>query len=123
MTADSADLRSLWTSAARHASDGQLVACVVVAVVTLVAFLLGLMVSVAGAFRWWPIVLPGLFAGAFGAWAIADREIVQRESKPDSMRAPRTLRAARLLAAVAASIIGMLGVLGLLRITLGTWIS
>jgi hypothetical protein len=121
---EDSDLREIWCSAARRASDTQLVACVAVAIVVAVSFAVALLIDVRRAFTWWPAVLPPLFAGAFGVWGIADRELEGSTAvaggTPSSRRA---LVALRWCSALAAGLVGVLGALGILTLTIGTWIS
>lgn len=120
MTSESGDLRDLWCSTARRATDAQLVACVAVAIAAALAFGIGALLDVRRAFHWWPIVLPALLAGTFGLWGIAEREMVERNASRVSRRA---LAAVKWCSVVAAGIIVALATVGVFRITLGNWIS
>jgi hypothetical protein len=124
MASEDSDLREIWCSAARAATDMQLVACVAVAIVVGLSFAVALLIDVRRALNWWPAVLPGLFAGTFGVWGIADREIegsiAVGDGTPSSLR---VLVALRWCSAFAAGLVGVLGALGILKLTLGTWIS
>jgi hypothetical protein len=120
MSTEDGDLRDVWCSAARRATDAQLVACVAAAMVAAVAFGIGALVDVRAAFRWWPLVLPALLAGAFGVWGIADRQIAEESTTSASRRA---LEAVKWCAAAGGGVVGALAAVGVLRITIGTWIS
>jgi len=118
-TSDAGELREVWSSAARRASDAKLVACVAVAIVAALAFGVGLLISVRRTFPWWPLVLPALFAGTFGVWGIADREM----SDTTRRSSHRALAVAKLCSAVAAGVVAALAAMGILKLTIGTWIS
>jgi hypothetical protein len=120
-TSESGDLRDLWCSTARRASDSQLAACVAVAIAAGVGFGIGALLDVRRAFHWWPLVLPALLAGTFGLWGIADREMVEQSASPLLSR--RALGAVKVCSAVAAGVIAALATIGVLRLTIGTWIS
>jgi hypothetical protein len=122
ISSDNAELRDVWCSAARSASDAQLVACVAIAILVALTFAVLLFVDVRRTLSWWPVLLLGLLAGAFGTWGIADREL--SGARPDEERlSRRTLSALKLCSAVAAGAVGVLAALGILRLTIGTWIS
>jgi len=124
MASEDTDLRAVWCSAARSATDMQLVACVAVAIVVAVSFAVALLIDVRRAFNWWPAVLPPLFAGAFGVWGIADRELESSTAVGDGTPSPRrALVALRWCSALTAGLVGVLGALGILKLTIGTWIS
>lgn len=124
MDAENGDLRDMWCATARRATDLQLVVSVAVALLIAIAFTIFVLIDVRRALPWWPLVLPILFAGAFGLWGIADRELESRRTSHGSGRVSHdALIALRAGAAVAAGIIGVLGILGMLRLTIGTWIS
>ena len=72
---DARDLRELWHQYARATSDARLATLAAVGLVGVVGFTALLFVDVTRVARWWPLVLPAAFAGAFGVWGIADREI------------------------------------------------
>lgn len=118
-TSDAGELREVWSSAARRASDAKLVACVAVAIVAALAFGVGLLISVRRTFPWWPLVLPALFAGTFGVWGIADREM----SDTTRRSSQRALAVAKVCSAVAAGVVAALAAMGILKLTIGTWIS
>jgi hypothetical protein len=117
---DTADLRELWSATARRATDAQLVACVVVAITAVIAFGIGILLSVHRALQWWPLFLLALLAGAFGVWGIADREMSEDRGRRWSRRA---LAATKWCSAIAAGIVAALATIGILKITIGTWIS
>jgi hypothetical protein len=119
-TSESGDLRDLWCSTARRATDAQLVACVAVAVVAAIAFGVGALIDVRRATHWWALLLVALLAGTFGVWGIADREMAERST---SRLSQRTLVAVKWCSGVAAGVIAALATIGVLRITIGTWIS
>jgi hypothetical protein len=120
MTSESGDLRDLWCSTARRASDIQLAACVALAIGAAIGFGIGALVDVRRALHWWPVLLPALLAGTFGLWGIADREMLERSASRLSRRA---LGAVKVCSAVAAGVIAALATIAVLRITIGTWIS
>lgn len=124
MDSEDNDLRQVWCSAARGATDIQLVVCVAVAVVIAVSFAVALLIDVRRSLQWWPAVLPGLFAGAFGVWGIADREIEGNVTTGGGTRSSRRMLVAlRWASAFAAGLVGVLAALGILKLTIGTWIS
>ena len=116
---EAGDLRDVWSSAARRASDTQLAACVALAIVAALAFGVGLLISVRRTLPWWPLVLPALLAGTFGVWGIADREL------SDSTRrsSQRALAVTKVCSTVAAGVVAALAAMGFLLLTIGTWIS
>lgn len=117
---DAADLREVWSSTARRATDAQLVACVVVAIAAAIAFGIGALIDLRWTMRWWPLLLLALLAGTFGIWGIADREMGEGGGQRWSHRA---LAATKWCSAIAAGIVAALAAVGILRITIGTWIS
>ena len=123
------DLREVWYEYARATSDARLVALAVMGLVGSVGFAILFSVDATRVARWWPLVLPAAFAGAFGIWGIADREIVATGNRASGAnggdqigvrRGWMVVRGAASVAAVAAGIAAMLEVL---RLALGTWIS
>ena len=60
MAADERDLRDLWCSAARQASDAQLIGCVAIGLAAVLAFAVGALIDVNRTLRWWPVILPAL---------------------------------------------------------------
>ncbi|HEY4306425.1 MAG TPA: hypothetical protein VGM82_18265 [Gemmatimonadaceae bacterium] len=117
---ESGDLRELWSSTARRATDAQLVACVAIALAAASGFGIGALIDFRSASRWWPIVVPALMLGTFGAWGIADRELNERSTSSASTGA---LAAVKWCSAIAAGMLGAIAAIGVLRITIGTWIS
>jgi hypothetical protein len=117
---DDGDLRDVWCSAARRASDAQLVVCVGLAIGAALTFVIGALVDLQRALRWWPLILPGQFLGTFGLWGIADREI---QEKREGRVSRRILVAVKWCSVFAAGIVGALAAIGVLRLTIGTWIS
>lgn len=119
-TSEAGDLRALWCSTARRATDAQLVVCVALALVAAIGFGVGAFVDMRRTSGWWPLMLLALLAGAFGAWGIADRELHDGTPSPTPRR---VLEAMRWGAGVAAGVVAALATLGILRFTIGTWIS
>jgi hypothetical protein len=117
---DTSDLREVWSSTARRATDAQLVACVVVGIAAAIGFGIGALVDLRLAWRFWPLVLLALLAGTFGIWGIADRELLEGGRQRWSRRA---LAATKWGSAIAAGIVAALVAIGILKLTIGTWIS
>lgn len=128
---DARDLRELWYQHARATSDARLAALAAVGLVGVVGFVALLFVDVTRVARWWPLVLPVAFAGAFGVWGIADREIGAPPAAATGDENPRSERNAAhrgwlLLRGTASAVAGAAGIaamLEVLRLGLGTWIS
>jgi hypothetical protein len=101
---------------ARDASDGQLVVVGATALAALAAMLF-----------WHPprLRVPVMSAAvgmiAFVAWAMADRELAERESGADTVS--RSLRATRALAGAAGWMALLALMVSVLGLGLGTWIS
>lgn len=123
------ELRDLWTHYAHEASDARLVTLASVGLAGVVGFIVLIFVDATRVARWWPLVLPAVFAGAFGVWGIADRELrsghadgpaAATETHEAARRGWQLLRRAASVVAAAAGIGAMLAVL---KIGLGTWIS
>jgi len=116
------DLRELWQRWARRASDTQLAALVGASVALFIAYAVMIAFDARAALRWWPAMVAPIVAGAFGTWAIADREQRHRAARatPSGVRA---LAGLKLAAAVAAGLGAAAGVIAFLRLAVGTWIS
>jgi hypothetical protein len=123
------DLRELWYEYARATSDARLVALAVAGLIGAVGFVVLLFVDATRVARWWPLVLPVAFAGAFGVWGIADREMVAAGNGAggtnggDYIGARRGWTVVRGAASVVAGGAGIAAMLEVLRVGLGTWIS
>ncbi len=127
---DARDLRELWYQYARATSDARLVTLAAVGLVGVVGFTVLLFLDVTRVARWWPLVLPVAFAGAFGVWGIADREIASSPGAPGDAKAGSDQNEARrgwlLVRGTASAVAGAAGIaamLEVLRVGLGTWIS
>jgi hypothetical protein len=119
-----ADLRDLWRIYARRMTDTALVLCVAVSILLFAGFAIVALMHAHWAQRWWPLALPPILFGSFGAWGIADRELTERRRRgPLDARAARTLLAVEWASCVAAGLAGAAGVIAFLRLTVGTWIS
>ncbi|HVZ47601.1 MAG TPA: hypothetical protein VG916_02345 [Gemmatimonadaceae bacterium] len=117
-TPEPLSLGELLTAAARRATDGQLLAMTITGITgaTVLVELLGR--------QGWLAAAGALAVGAYGGWAIADRELNERWSRPGA-RGPVILglRAARALAAVVATL-AVVALLGTVFIpVLGLWRS
>jgi hypothetical protein len=100
-----------------------LLLCVSVSILLIAGFGVVALLRAHWALRWWPIVLPPVFVGAFGTWGIADREIAERrraEVRPATIRALIGLEWA---SCIAAGLAGAAGIIAFLRVMVGTWIS
>ena len=118
-----ADLRDLWRFYARKMNDTALVACASVSVVLVVAFALIALLNARWALHWWPLMLPPVFAGAFGVWGIADRELSERKHAANGPVPSRMLVILEWAAACVAALAAAGAVIVFLRVTVGTWIS
>jgi hypothetical protein len=116
----SQDLSALWRNTAHRATDAQLVACVIAGLVTSGGVGIAMLVGVAGAFEWWPAVLPSMLLVAFGIWGITDRELAERQR---AGAVPKLLAGLRWCSAAAAALVLIVSALVFLRLTIGTWIS
>jgi hypothetical protein len=118
------DFGELWRLYAHRTSDTGLLLCVSVSILLIASFAVVALLRAHWALRWWPIVLPPVFVGAFGAWGIADRELAERRrnanARPATMRALVGLEWA---SCIAAGLVAAAGVIVFLRLTVGTWIS
>jgi len=123
MRADS-DLTELWRFYARRASDTGLVLCVGVSILVIAAFAVVGLTHARWAMRWWPLALPAVLAGTFGAWGIADRELAERRADAATRRpAIRALVAVEWASCTAAALAVAAAVVMFLRLAVGTWIS
>jgi len=118
------DLRDLWRFYAHRVSDTGLVLCVSISILSIAGFAVIALFRARWALHWWPLALPPVFAGAFGAWGIADRELGERrrvdESRPLTYR---MLVAIEWASCVLAALAGAAAIIVFLRVTVGTWIS
>jgi hypothetical protein len=119
------DLRELWYQYARSTSDARLVTLAVVGLVGVVGFVILLFMDATRVARWWPLVLPVAFAGAFGVWGIADREVLAAGGAAGGgqIGARRGWIVVRGAASLVAGVAGIAAMLEMLRVGLGTWIS
>ncbi len=109
-TLDEPTLVVVLTAAARRAPDTVVAAMCAVGILGFVVVLVLLR-------SWWRLGLLFGAVAAFGAWAIADREIGTR---PDPAAAMRALKSAAAVLGLAASFVFFLS---MLAFALGTWIS
>jgi ABC-type nitrate/sulfonate/bicarbonate transport system permease component len=116
------DLRELWQRWARRATDTQLAALVAVSVALFIAYAVLIAFDARAALRWWPAMVAPIVAGAFGTWAIADREQRDRTARA-TQSGGRALAGLKLASAIAAGLGAAAGVIAFLRVTVGTWIS
>ncbi len=117
-----AQLLDVWRYWANRATDTQLVVMVVASIVAVAVFAVVGALAAPWALRWWPSVLIPAFAGAFGTWAIADREVADR-SRRGERGGIGVWVALKLAAASAAAAAALAAVFVFLRVTIGTWIS
>jgi hypothetical protein len=123
MRAD-ADLRDLWCFYARRMPDTALALSVLVSILLIMAFAIVALTRARWGLRWWPTALLPMFAGAFGAWGIADRELSDRRRGSDSrLFADRMLVAVEWASCIAAALAVAAAMIVFLRVTVGTWIS
>ena len=109
------DLFHVLATRARAMTDGQLVLVVLVGLATT----LGVAVARPPA---WPLLGSVAFgAAAFGAWGIADRELVARDAAREP--AARTLLVVRTICLALGACAGAVAIFSLLGVALGTWIS
>ena len=109
-------LVELWRRTASRASDARLAGLAALgAVAAAAAVTLGLGVVPGRVARWWPLLLPGIAAGAFGLWGIAAREEAERRAAgADAPAVVVALAALRWLAvAAAAAALGLALILAL----------
>jgi hypothetical protein len=114
----------LWRFYARRTPDTWLVLFVFMSILLIVGFVVVGLMHARWALRWWPTALLPMFAGAFGAWGIADRELADRRRDPDKRPlAVRMLIGVEWASCVAAALAVAAAVIVFLRVTVGTWIS
>jgi hypothetical protein len=119
-----ADLRDLWRFYARRMSDTALAVSLSLSILLIAAFAVVGLRHAHWALHWWPAALLPVFAGAFGAWGIADRELADRRGSPATRAiAIRMLVAVEWASCVTAAVAVAAGVMLFLRVTVGTWIS
>jgi hypothetical protein len=111
-----ASLTEFLAARARAASDGRLVADVIIGCC-----------AALGVATWRPIGWPALLGvsvclAAFGAWGIADRELRERAKLPHA-RVVRVLVIARVAAAGIGALAAATAMFAVLGMMLGTWIS
>lgn len=116
------DLRDLWQLWARRASDTQLAALVGLSVASFIAYAALVAFDAPAALRWWPAMVVPIVAGAFGTWAIADREQRDRAARA-RVSGGRALAGLKLGSALVAALGAAAGVIAFLRFAVGTWIS
>ena len=112
-----ASLSEFLVARARAASDGRLVADVLLGAATALGF------AVWRPTGWLSIGGAALALAAFGLWGIVDREVRDRSATAASGRVPRLLRAARVMVSIAGICSAMVAVFAALGVALGTWIS
>jgi hypothetical protein len=118
------DLKDLWRIYARRMTDTALAACVAVSISLFAGFAVVALMHAHWAQRWWPLALPTILVGSFGAWGIADRELAERRRRgATSSNGIRALVAVEWASCVAAGLAGAAAVIVFLRLTVGTWIS
>jgi hypothetical protein len=118
------DLRDLWRFYAHRMSDTALVACVSVSILLIAGFAVIALLRAHWAQHWWPLTLPPIFVGAFGAWGIADRELVERRRAAESWPvANRLLLGVEWASCLIAALAGAAAIIVFLRVAVGTWIS
>jgi hypothetical protein len=119
-----ADLGELWRLYARRMSDTMLAMSLALSILSIVVFTAVGMTHARWGLRWWPFALLPVFAGAFGAWGIADRELADRRVLSDTRTfGVRVLVVVEWAAGVAAALAVAAAVLVFLRVAVGTWIS
>jgi len=118
-----ADLRDLWRFYARKMSDTALLVCATVSIFLVAAFAVTTLLNARWALHWWPLMLPAVFAGAFGVWGIADREISEGTRAANGPVPKRMLVILEWAASVVAALAAAGAVIVFLRVTVGTWIS
>ena len=119
-----ADLRDLWRFYARRANDLTLMACVVVSILSIAGFAIVALMHARWALRWWPLVLPPVVVGAFGAWGVADRELTERRRGAEARSLSiRVLVGVEWASCIVAALAGAAATIVFLRMTVGTWIS
>lgn len=111
-----ANLLDVLAARARAASDGRLVVDVIAGLAAALGFA-----------AWHPHawLIPfgaSLCFAAFGAWGIADREILERASPAES-RSVRALHLLQYLMVLAGALAAAVACFSLLALALGTWIS
>jgi hypothetical protein len=133
---NSPELADLWQRWARRASDSQLAAIAGVSLALVAAYGIVIAVDARLALHWWPAMIVPIFAGAFGVWAIADRELRERDAR-EARDAPATrstdelvahhrhgaLIALKLAAGATAGLAAAAAAMEFLRLSIGTWIS
>jgi len=112
-----ATLAEFLVARARGASDGRLVADVLLGAATALGF------AVWRPTGWLSIGAAALTLAAFGLWGIVDREVGDRAAAAGSRRALRLLRVARAGAVIVGSCSAVVAVFAALAVALGTWIS
>ena len=118
------DLRDLWRACARRLSDTALVLCVAMSILLFAGFAVLAIMHAHWAQRWWPLALPPIVVGSFGAWGIADREIAERRRRePAISSAVRALVAIEWVSCIVAGLAAAAAFVLFLRLTVGTWIS
>jgi hypothetical protein len=110
-----ASLTEFLVARARAASDGRLVADV------LVGALAALVIAIWRPTGWLTIGGAALALAAFGVWGITDREV--RDRSTASSWVTRALRIARAVAGIAGFCSGVVALFAVLGVVLGTWIS
>jgi hypothetical protein len=115
-THSEANLADFLAARARAASDGRLVADVVVGAVALLGLVMWRPVG------WVSLVGVALCLTAFGAWGIIDREVRERSDAPET-RVSRSLAVLRVVVTGIGAVAAMTTVFAALGVVLGTWIS
>jgi len=118
------DLGELWRLYAHRTSDTGLLLCVSVSILLIATFAVVALLRAHWALRWWPIVLPPVFVGAFGAWGIADRELAERRRGANARPAAiQVLVGLEWASCIAAGLACAAAIIVFLRVMVGTWIS
>jgi hypothetical protein len=118
------DFGELWRLYAHRTSDTGLVLCVSVSILSIAIFAIVALFRAHWALRWWPLVVPPVFVGAFGAWGIADRELAERRRDANTRSsAIRALVGLEWASCIAAGLAGAAAIIVFLRVMVGTWIS
>jgi hypothetical protein len=109
------DLFHTLASRARATSDGYLVLAVILGLAATIG------IAVWRPPAWLLLGSIGVGAAAFGAWGIADRELVEHSTTP--RLSARILRIGRVMSLVVGTCAAIVAAFAVLGVALGTWIS
>jgi hypothetical protein len=109
-------LLAMIASRARRASDGGLAACAGAGIIALA-------VLAAVRPRWGAWLFPVIALGAYGAWGIADRELISRRALAPHSRATAALLVARWIAAALGTVAAVTAAIWIMLLALGTMVS